>query len=232
MTQVPPIGGDGAPDERLEPPTPPGPPPFPGGPPGAGPTSQAPPPPPTPPPGSGPPPGFMPPPTPGYGPMPYGSPAVGPPGFGAAPSLAGYGARLGGWVIDFVIIVVVDLIVVIPLRLVRAQHVVVRGTHAFRYHFGFGGLVLTGIIVVLYGGVLCGTPRGQTIGMMASGTRVVSADGNEPIGYPRAFGRAAFEYLMAVVFFLPWVLDVLFPLWDPRNQTLHDKVTHAVVVNT
>jgi uncharacterized RDD family membrane protein YckC len=171
-------------------------------------------------------------PPPGYGSTPYGAPPPGPLGFGASPSLAGYGARLGGWLIDFLIVTVVDLIFVLPLRLVHTQHVIVRGTHTFRYHFGLGGLVISGAIVILYGGLLCGSPRGQTVGMMATGTRAVTADSNAPIGYGRAFGRAAFEYLMAVVVFFPWVLDMLFPLWDSRNQTLHDKVTNTVVVNT
>ena len=38
------------------------------------------------------------------------------------------------------------------------------------------------------------------------------------------------KYLMAAFFFLPWIIDMLFPLWDPKNQTLHDKVTRTVVV--
>jgi uncharacterized RDD family membrane protein YckC len=29
---------------------------------------------------------------------------------------------------------------------------------------------------------------------------------------------------------LPWVLDVLFPLWDPKKQTLHDKVSGTIVI--
>jgi uncharacterized RDD family membrane protein YckC len=67
--------------------------------------------------------------------------------------------------------------------------------------------------------------------MMATHTRAVSAsDSSASIGYPRAFGRAAFEYLMAFVFFIPWVVDMLFPLWDSKNQTLHDKVANTVVI--
>jgi len=32
------------------------------------------------------------------------------------------------------------------------------------------------------------------------------------------------------LFFIPWVIDMLFPIWDSRNQTLHDKVSNTVVV--
>jgi uncharacterized RDD family membrane protein YckC len=29
---------------------------------------------------------------------------------------------------------------------------------------------------------------------------------------------------------VPWIVDMLFPIWDPMNQTLHDKVSGTVVV--
>jgi uncharacterized RDD family membrane protein YckC len=68
--------------------------------------------------------------------------------------------------------------------------------------------------------------------MMAVRVKAVSTESGGPIGYGRAFGRAVFEYLMAVVLFVPWIVDMLFPIWDPRNQTLHDKVTNTVVVKS
>ncbi len=35
-----------------------------------------------------------------------------------------------------------------------------------------------------------------------------------------------------IVFVFPWVIDMVFPLWDPRRQTLHDKVTRTVVIKS
>ena len=32
------------------------------------------------------------------------------------------------------------------------------------------------------------------------------------------------------IFTLPLILDYLWPLWDDRNQTLHDKAVSTVVV--
>jgi hypothetical protein len=32
------------------------------------------------------------------------------------------------------------------------------------------------------------------------------------------------------LFTLPLILDYLFPLWDGKNQTLHDKVATSVVM--
>jgi uncharacterized RDD family membrane protein YckC len=92
------------------------------------------------------------------------------------------------------------------------------------------GALLSPIIVVVYGTVMCGSRRGQTLGMMVAGTRAVRASTGEPIGYLAALWRAVFEWVLVVLLFLPWVIDVLFPIWDPRKQTLHDKVSGTVVV--
>jgi uncharacterized RDD family membrane protein YckC len=68
--------------------------------------------------------------------------------------------------------------------------------------------------------------------MMAVSVRAVDEGTGGPIGFWRGLGRAAFEWLLWVVFFVPWVVDMLFPLWDVRHQTLHDKVSRTVVVKT
>jgi len=65
---------------------------------------------------------------------------------------------------------------------------------------------------------------------MVAGTKAVKLSTGAPIGYAAALGRALFEWFLAAVFFLPWVLDMLFPLWDPRKQTLHDKVSGTIVI--
>ncbi len=99
------------------------------------------------------------------------------------------------------------------------------------------GLVLAvGLGWVLYGTLLCGAPRGQTVGMMAVRVRVVREGSGDRLGYRRALGRAALEGFLRLVNFiftllgLVWALDMLFPLWDDRRQTLHDKAVGSVVV--
>jgi uncharacterized RDD family membrane protein YckC len=70
---------------------------------------------------------------------------------------------------------------------------------------------------------------GQTWARCWLDIRVQHARTGEPIGYGAAFGR----YLITVVFgifYLPLLLDYLWPLWDRQNQTLHDKVVSSVVV--
>jgi uncharacterized RDD family membrane protein YckC len=70
---------------------------------------------------------------------------------------------------------------------------------------------------------------GQTIGKRALGIRVVHAERRDPIGYGPAFGRYAMVFVFSI-FTIPLLLDYLFPLWDSRNQSLHDKVVSSIVV--
>ena len=74
--------------------------------------------------------------------------------------------------------------------------------------------------------------RSQTFGKMALGIRVVDAESNSPIGYVRAFRRWVSTAALRALFTVPTILDHLWPLRDPRNQTLHDKVARSVVVRT
>jgi hypothetical protein len=36
--------------------------------------------------------------------------------------------------------------------------------------------------------------------------------------------------LLVIILFIPVVIDLLWPLWDTKNQTLHDKFAKTVVV--
>ncbi len=67
--------------------------------------------------------------------------------------------------------------------------------------------------------------------MTVLGVRCVDANVSAgSIGYGRALLRAFVEYILFVALFLPWVLDMLFPLWDPQNQTIHDKAGGSIVL--
>jgi uncharacterized RDD family membrane protein YckC len=151
---------------------------------------------------------------------------------------ASFGTRVGGWLIDWLILLIVDAVV----NRVLSSLAVLRVN--FYTHTRSGGVliqhedhisilasIVNVIIILLYGAFLCGSSRGQTLGMMIVQVKAADLDTGTPIGFGRALGRAAFELLLFFVLFLPWVVDVLFPAWDPRHQTLHDKVSRTVVVN-
>ena len=92
------------------------------------------------------------------------------------------------------------------------------------------------MIFVAYATVLYGGARGQTVGMMAVGVRVVRDGTHDALGYGRAFGRASAEQFLrilgtvTIILGVIWLLDMLFPLWDKKNQTLHDKIVKTVVI--
>ncbi|HWE55479.1 MAG TPA: RDD family protein [Acidimicrobiales bacterium] len=147
-------------------------------------------------------------------------------GYGGPP-LANYGQRLGGWIIDWLILLIPCGLVSVATDSIHTHN----GATGSGFNVGMPGSLLSPIIVILYGTLMCGRGRGQTIGMMAAGTRAVNTAG-QPIGYPMALWRAVFEWVLAVLLFIPWVIDILWPIWDPQNQTLHDKVSRTVVVQS
>lgn len=171
-----------------------------------------------------------PPPPPGqygqYGQPTYGVPQTSP--------YASWGARVGGWLIDFVIFIVVNGIISAALRHSNAGalHFTVTTNHGTVIHhdrFSFLALIIVAVLGIAYSTLLCGSARGQTVGMMAVGARAVRADGHTVLGYGPALGRAVLEQVFRFTIII-WILDMLFPLWDARNQTLHDKAAGSVVI--
>ena len=200
---------------------------------------------PAPPPAAPPPPSYPAPPPPGtypvggYAPAPGQMPSYdgtgGPIGLPYAP----WGVRLGGYLIDVVIFIPVFIILAL---LFHHSHVLTvhfntrtNGVET-RRTFSLLSILFTGLIYLVYTTILCGGPRGQTVGMMAVGVRVVRDTTQNVIGYGRAFWRSLveqiFRLLLLTTLFLGivWVLDMLFPLWDKKRQTLHDKIAKTVVL--
>jgi uncharacterized RDD family membrane protein YckC len=161
-------------------------------------------------------------PDPGAQPPPYG-PSRYPPG---VPTLASFGVRVVAWLLDWLITGAVSALVLVPVHAVR--QVTVNGTTSLSV--STQGYLLSALIVITYGTVFIGSKRGQTLGMMALRLRAVDAATGGPVTYARALGRALVEYALLVVLVIPWVIDMLFPLWDPRRQTLHDKALSTVVI--
>jgi uncharacterized RDD family membrane protein YckC len=152
----------------------------------------------------------------------------------SGPPLVSYGRRLGGWLIDWLIVGVVSTIVIAATGTYHHTNTTTSfngsTSHTVGFHIGGPGILIQAGIALVYGMVLCGSKRGQTVGMMAVGVRAVDIRSGESIGYARALWRAFFEYLMAAVLLIPWVIDMLFPLWDPMRQCLHDKVSRTIVI--
>jgi uncharacterized RDD family membrane protein YckC len=92
----------------------------------------------------------------------------------------------------------------------------------------FGILLAAGFVAsIVYFGYMEGK-RGQTLGKMAAGVKVVDINTGQPIGVGRAVGR----WFARILSGIPCYLGYLWMLWDDQSQTWHDKLTSAVVIRT
>ena len=130
-----------------------------------------------------------------------------PGGYGdASGPRAGFWRRLGGAIIDGIILAVIGVILQVALKGV--------------------GSALSLLVSLAYFTLFVGASRGQTPGMSAVGIRVISFDGSGSIGYGRAFIRWIGGYISAIVIFIGF----LWMLWDKEKQCWHDKLASDVVV--
>jgi uncharacterized RDD family membrane protein YckC len=119
---------------------------------------------------------------------------------------AGFWRRLGGAIIDGIILGIVSVVLGAALK--------------------GAGSALAILVGLAYFTLFVGGRRGQTPGMSAVGIRVISFDGSGSIGYGRAFIRWIGGYVSAIVLFIGF----LWMLWDKENQCWHDKLASDVVV--
>jgi uncharacterized RDD family membrane protein YckC len=145
-------------------------------------------------------------------------------GVGAAPELSGFGKRLAGYLLDGVIIF-------LPCFLI-SRLAIGSGKHSGTAIFVVGMIPV--VVSVVYAWAMLTYAGSQTLGMKAVNIRCVEASSGLPVTSGRSFGRAAAWFLFAVtslIIALPLIVDLLWPLWDKNNQTLHDKVASTYVVN-
>jgi len=140
-------------------------------------------------------------------------PAPPPGGVPAGPSgpRADFWYRLGGFLIDGVILYVIGLVIGVIFR----------------------GNLVSQILISLAAGIaysvyFIGSGSGQTPGMRLLNIRAVDAVTGGRVDYGRAFIR----YLVGIVSQLPCYLGYFWMLWDPERQTWHDKVAKTFVVPT
>jgi uncharacterized RDD family membrane protein YckC len=148
---------------------------------------------------------------------------------------AGWWTRVGGYLIDGVMLYVVQAVLGVFLRhnnTARLNFTMTMQNGTTRHNsFSLLALFIGAVILVVYATLMCGSARGQTVGMMAVGVRVRRDDGLGPIGYGRGLGRALVQLILAYTI-VGGLLDDLWPLWDKKNQTLHDKAVGSVVIQS
>jgi uncharacterized RDD family membrane protein YckC len=220
------------------PPPPPGNYPPPPPPPGGG---FNPPPPPPPPPGGG----YPPPPAPqgGYAPPPAG----GAPGGGLpAEAYTPWQTRALAWLIDWLPFLILSGIGFACLATLQKVETVCitddsgldLGEFCATGNNGPSGLGWTlGILLPLIGLAFlvwnCGMKQGTTGSSIGKGImkfKIVGEETGQPIGFGMSLVR---ELIYVVAYFvcgILWLVAVLFPLWDPKRQTLVDKLIKTIAL--
>jgi uncharacterized RDD family membrane protein YckC len=140
-----------------------------------------------------------------------------PPALFGFPLLATYGQRVGGFLID--IGIPGGLLAVVLIAALATRDVVVIG-------LVYPGAAIVGLAFLVWNSGYRQGRSGQSLGKSALGTRLVSAQSGEPVGFGRAFGRQVAHLLDGV----PLGLGYLWPLWDEQRQTFADKVCSTLVV--
>ena len=140
----------------------------------------------------------------------------------AAHPLAGWGRRLAAYLLDALFSSLVGLVVYLLAGEDAVEASVVAG-------IVLGYLVLL-VVVAAYYTYLHGNERGQTWAKRLLGIRVRDEATGGRIGYGRAFARWLMPLLFWNFFVIPGILDGLWPLWDEKRQTWHDKIVRSVVV--
>ncbi|TJZ53010.1 RDD family protein [Streptomyces piniterrae] len=182
----------------------------------------------------------------GYGypqqPAPYGQP-------GMPSAYASWGARVGAFLIDYLIVGLLPTIILMVawFSAAAAATTTPDTSHcaagdyscisdaydsANNTNAGIGvGLLIVVILVSLLGiglgfwMVAKEGKTGQTPGKKALGIRVVREMNGQPLGFGLAFGRKLCHILDE-----PCLIGFLWPLWDEKSQTFADKVVGTVVV--
>ncbi len=159
------------------------------------------------------------------GPSAYGQPAAPVPGG----RLAGMGARLGGLIIDWIIVGIPTFLIGLGLGSYSSNQTCdVSGNCTTNFQFG-GTLAvdLIGLVLgIAYSAYFVGM-TGQTLGHRAAGIRVVDANTAGLIGP----GRAALRWLVMGVTGALCTLGYWSPFFDSqRRQGWHDKSANSVVI--
>jgi uncharacterized RDD family membrane protein YckC len=94
-------------------------------------------------------------------------------------------------------------------------------THQILAFFG-----VTALVWIFYLALSGSSKRGQTLGMMLYGIAVRDEKGGGQVRVGRATLRGVILLALSGIF-----IDAIWPLWDRKRQSLHDKAARTVVVD-
>ena len=155
-------------------------------------------------------------------------------GTGEQRELAGLGSRLGARILD-VILVGFGMGILFAIGIGGLVLTALSGDDAAVLGFIallFGIALLFLLVTLLYETTMIAV-RGQTVGKMLTGVRVIRADDGGLPGWGKSIGRWLVLTLPSQIPAVGWIailLVYLSPTWDERRQGWHDKAVATVVV--
>ena len=165
-------------------------------------------------------------------PPPYVPPPHQAPPYAPALPYASWGDRAIGYIIDSLFVFAVMILLGAVFGSLFFASVV-----SFGHGHPFSGAMccfllflfpLSTLLVGLYNRVYLVSLRGYSIGQGVMKLKVVDAQGNL-LSQGTALIRLIVQAALGFVPLLP-LLDLLWPLWDPYRQTLHDKAVGCFVI--
>jgi uncharacterized RDD family membrane protein YckC len=144
--------------------------------------------------------------------------------------------RVAGFLIDYAMVAVAcGALLLVGVLVFGSMAALDSGLGSARGNFGGGGcccvlllLPLASLLVGLWNKAYLVSQRGSSIGQGVMKIKVVDAQ-----GHLLTMGQAVLRLLAHVgLSFIPAVglIDLLWPLWDERRQTLHDKAVGSYVI--
>jgi len=122
---------------------------------------------------------------------------------------ANWGQRVGAYLIDYVPIIVLELIAAVSRNPI--------------IWFLF---LIASLGWWIYNRCIQAGRTGQSLGKKTLHLRLLSEKTGEPIGAGMAFARDICHILDSLACYIGW----LFPLWDAKRQTFADKIISTVVI--
>lgn len=153
-------------------------------------------------------------------------------------NLATWGQRVVGYLIDTALVAVVMSILYVVFGGVMTGFASLSSAASPDVGAGImsGGCCMTVVLVPIstllvgvYNRVYLVSKRGASIGQGLMKLKVVDAQGNL-LSMGQAALRLVVQALLAMLQ-LGAVIDLLWPLWDDRRQTLHDKAVNSFVIH-
>jgi uncharacterized RDD family membrane protein YckC len=144
-----------------------------------------------------------------------------------AVAYAGWWRRFGAWLVDWTLLW--TLLIGVPTV---AMMLIAPGEGA-SYETGEAAVVLVSFVlipIVAFAYFAFFNGRGQTLGKRLFGITVVDQETGERIGFGRGAGREGIRLACVTLFYVPFFIDGLRPLWNERHQSWHDSVARSIVV--